>query len=147
MDADSTFNTSRRKRRRGSHRRLLVDVLIFQVKLAMDGLRDLLLSPLSLLAALLGAVTDFERPGRYFYSILRIGRRSDRWIGLFTAEEAPAGVFYQQSSSPDDPPPREPLYALERLIIEEYEQGNLLAATRDRMEVLIERARKNNKNQ
>jgi hypothetical protein len=67
---------------------VLRDVLAFQFKLAMDGLRDLLLSPVSIIAALVGVFSDRSNPGRYFYQLLYIGRRSDRWINLFGEHEA-----------------------------------------------------------
>lgn len=62
---------------------LLWDVLVFQLKLLADGLRDLLLSPLSLGAALLGLLFGGDRPGRYLQAVLRFGRRTELWINLF----------------------------------------------------------------
>lgn len=64
---------------------LLRDLVAFQAKLALDGLRDLLLSPISLIAAVVGLLTGGERPGRYFYDLMHLGRRSDGWINLFGA--------------------------------------------------------------
>ena len=62
---------------------LIRDVLAFQAKLVIDGLRDVLLSPISIAAALAGVLLGGDRPGRYFYELLRVGRRSDDWINLF----------------------------------------------------------------
>ncbi len=62
---------------------LIRDVLVFQAKLVIDGLRDLLLSPISIAAALAGVLLGGGRPGRYFYDLLRVGRQSDDWINLF----------------------------------------------------------------
>lgn len=55
----------------------------FQVKLALDGLRDLVFSPASLAAVLLGLIGSREDPARYLRELMRLGRRSDRWINLF----------------------------------------------------------------
>lgn len=58
-------------------------VLIFQLKLAADALRDLLLSPWSLVAF---AVDAFNKPTldqSHYYRLMRMGRRSDRLINLF----------------------------------------------------------------
>ena len=63
--------------------RLLIDVVVFQVKLAMDGVRDLVLIPVSMIAALLGLVFGGDEPQRYFEQLLDLGRRSDRFINLF----------------------------------------------------------------
>ncbi|HEV2147749.1 MAG TPA: hypothetical protein VGR37_10135 [Longimicrobiaceae bacterium] len=60
---------------------LVRDVLIFQLKLWMDGLKDLVLVPLSLVAA----GVDFVFRTRLFYRVLRIGERFDLWLNLFGA--------------------------------------------------------------
>jgi len=62
---------------------LVLDVLVFQFKLAADGLRDVLLSPLSLIAALMGLIAGGDDPYRYFRDLLRFGRRTEIWINLF----------------------------------------------------------------
>lgn len=62
---------------------LLRQILVFQFKLAMDGLRDLLLSPISIVAALAGILTNHPDPSRYFNRLLELGHRSDHWINLF----------------------------------------------------------------
>lgn len=62
---------------------LVLDVLVFQFKLAADGLRDVLLSPLSIVAALMGLIAGGDDPYRYFRDLLRFGRRTELWINLF----------------------------------------------------------------
>ena len=62
---------------------LVLDVLAFQFKLAADGLRDVLLSPLSIIAALMGLIAGGDDPYRYFRDLLRFGRRTEVWINLF----------------------------------------------------------------
>lgn len=62
---------------------LVLDVFVFQFKLAADGLRDVLLSPLSLIAGLVGLVAGGDDPYRYFRDLLRFGRRTEVWINLF----------------------------------------------------------------
>jgi hypothetical protein len=61
---------------------LIRDALAFQFKLLADALRDLLLSPVSLILA----ISDLIDPGRdRFYRLMELGRTSDRWIDLFGA--------------------------------------------------------------
>ena len=62
---------------------LLLDVFVFQFKLAADGLRDILLSPLSIISAIMGLVAGGDDPYRYFRDLLRFGRRTEIWINLF----------------------------------------------------------------
>ncbi|ACY18278.1 hypothetical protein Hoch_5802 [Haliangium ochraceum DSM 14365] len=59
----------------------------FQVKLALDGLKDLVLSPLATAAALVGVLFERERPARHLQRVLRLGRRYDEWLDLFGAAD------------------------------------------------------------
>ena len=62
---------------------LVRDAVVFQLKLMADGLRDLVLLPLSLIATLVGLVRGGDEPEREFVQVLRLGRRSEIWINLF----------------------------------------------------------------
>lgn len=66
-----------------SRLQLIWDVLVFQFKLVADGLRDVFLSPISLISALIGLLVGGDEPDRYFRQVLRLGRRSEIWINLF----------------------------------------------------------------
>lgn len=66
---------------------VLRDLLIFHVKLAVDGMKDVVLAPASLGAAVLDLLLPGERPGHRFYTVMRIGERFDRWLSLFSAVE------------------------------------------------------------
>ena len=58
------------------------DLVIFQIKLALDGLGDLVLAPVAVVAFLLDLIP--RRRGRsVFYSVLRAGERWDRWLSLY----------------------------------------------------------------
>ncbi len=59
------------------------DTIVLQLKLIVDGLRDLALMPLCFFAAIFGLIKHKERPGRYMYRILSYGKMSEKWIGLF----------------------------------------------------------------
>lgn len=66
---------------------IIRDALVLQGKLLIDGLRDAVLIPFSLLAALLSLIQRGEEHGRMFYQVVRLGRRSERWINLFAAAD------------------------------------------------------------
>jgi len=68
---------------------LLWDVLVFQIKLGLDALRDFILSPLSFGALLLGALAGGDNPYRYFEGLLRFGRQTERIINLFGTARVP----------------------------------------------------------
>lgn len=72
---------------RDARRVVLRDLIIFQAKLFMDGLKDVVLVPVSVVAAGLDLVFPGPQPGRLFYRVLRVGERYDRWLSLFSAAE------------------------------------------------------------
>jgi hypothetical protein len=76
---------------------LVRDLLIFQMKLVLDGIKGVFLIQLSIGAALFDLV--FGRPGRplLFYGVLRLSERFDLWMNLYGAarhaEESSDGLF------------------------------------------------------
>jgi hypothetical protein len=61
------------------------DLLLFQLKLFLDGVIDVTLAPLSIGAAIVEILFGGERRGRLFYAILRFGERADLWLNLYSA--------------------------------------------------------------
>jgi hypothetical protein len=76
---------------------LIRDLFVFQAKLLVDGFRDLLLVPASLVAGVWSLVSgDRDRPGAQFYQLISLGKESELWIDLFKAyENAPEEVRRQ----------------------------------------------------
>jgi len=66
---------------------LLRAVATLQFKLLLDTLRDLALSPLALVAALVDLFLLKRQAPRYFRAVLRLGARSDRWIDVWSGGE------------------------------------------------------------
>jgi hypothetical protein len=64
---------------------LIRDVLVFQGKLFLDGLRDVLLAPAALVTGLLAVIAPNATTERLFFDVLRLGTRLDGWINLFGA--------------------------------------------------------------
>ena len=59
------------------------DVVVFQLKMFLDNVRDLVLMPVSLVAALIDLLLRGEREGARFYRVLRWGtaqRDGDRCL-------------------------------------------------------------------
>jgi hypothetical protein len=63
--------------------RLIWEVALFQCKLLAEGIRDLFMSPLSIVAAVLGLVAGGDQPDVYFRRLQQLGRRSDVWLNVF----------------------------------------------------------------
>jgi hypothetical protein len=77
-----------------SRRGILVrHTVIFQLKLMADGLRDLVLLPVSLVATLLGLLRGGDEPEREFLKVIAIGRESEQWINLFGNHPAPDNSY------------------------------------------------------
>jgi hypothetical protein len=107
------------------------DVLVFQVKLALDAMRDLILVPVSIGAALLDLVSSGKRTGRRFYRVFAMGKRTDVWINLFDTYGNPDDTPESSSTTVDS------LVAqFEALLVEQHDRGGLTATAK----VAIDRA-------
>ena len=62
---------------------LIRETAVLQIKLLVDGLRDAVLIPVSLVAALIGLFRGGPDCNQEFNRVLKFGRRSERWINLF----------------------------------------------------------------
>jgi hypothetical protein len=110
---------------------LIRDLLTFQLKLAIDAFRDVLLLPVSLAAGIFDLMTGGERPGERFYAVIRLGRRSESWINLFGAVEDP---------KEDDLPSLDALVAqVERRVVEQVAQGGMTASAKQAIDRSLDR--------
>jgi len=107
--------------------KLLLDVLVFQVKLAMDGIRDLVLIPISLTAAALGLIFGGDEPHRYFDRLLALGRRSDRFINLF-----------DQHNPTDEPSSDSMLEPLKQHLMEKSSESRVTSRVSDAIDQLTD---------
>jgi len=64
-------------------KKALLGLIRFQLKLAADALRDLLMSPVSIVCFLLDLVLQPEEGDSHHHQMLMFGRKTDRWINLF----------------------------------------------------------------
>ena len=67
---------------------LIREAAVLQVKLLVDGFRDAILIPVSLFAALIGLLRGGEDADREYRRVIKLGRRSERWINLFGHQRA-----------------------------------------------------------
>ncbi len=105
---------------------LIRDLAVFQLKLVIDALRDVVLSPISLGAAVVDLVRGGERPGHYFYRVLLTGRRSEAWINLFgEADRVALRPTDAESTSLDALVER-----MEELLVEQVDRGGVTASAK-----------------
>ncbi|MAU59718.1 hypothetical protein [Parvibaculum sp.] len=108
---------------------LLRDVAVFHGKLVLDGLKDILLSPVSLGAALISLFNKEHETGRQFYEVLHAARRLEDWLNKYgDADRIPAPGFAvkQEGESIDAMIAR-----LEELVKRQYERGGVTANAKD----------------
>ncbi len=70
---------------------LIRDMLVFQVKLAMDAIRDLFLSPVSIICGLIDIFKGHSHSQSYFHKLMIFGRQTDFWLNLFGNHDNGAG--------------------------------------------------------
>jgi hypothetical protein len=81
----------------GSRWQLFRTLLVFEAKLAVDGLKDFVLAPLALLAFLLDMKRARKGEGwESFENVMLLGERFERWLALY-------GVPGRDPLDPDDP--------------------------------------------
>jgi len=109
------------------------DIGVLQVKLVFDGLRDLILVPVSLVLGAISLTRPGKEMGSEFYELLRLGKKSERWINLFGAAD---------KASTQDPEltrfPGEDIDALvsrvETFVVDEYRKGGVTKQAKERLD-------------
>lgn len=74
----------REKRRRW---RTLRDVLMFQGKILVEGLKDIVLIPVSIAAAVVDVINASRRPDRYLDRLMHLGKRFEQWLDLYNVAD------------------------------------------------------------
>ena len=125
---------------------LIRDVAVLQVKLLVDGARDLLLVPATLIAGILSLATSQDgKPGTQFYRLVGIGKQSERWINLFGAfDNAPPELVEQNHFGDTDTQIN--LTRAENLqlvddafvLVDEYKRGGITAQAKDRIDKALD---------
>lgn len=80
-----------------SRRKIVRDVLIFELKLWLEGFKDVALMPLSLGAAVIDLLLPNKVGRGALYSVMKLGDRFERWVDLYAALEE------RQSADPKQP--------------------------------------------
>ena len=115
--------------------RFLRDVVVFQLKLFLDNLRDFALVPISLIAALIDLVYKGEREGTLFYKVLRWGAHSEEVIDVYSAiEHHPPGSFKVNPAYTVDAV----IARLEGVVVREYEKGGTAASIKAALDRAID---------
>lgn len=113
---------------------LLRDLAVLQVKLLVDGFRDLVLVPASLIAGIISLVKGTkDHPGPQFYQLIGVGKQSEVWINLFKAyEHAPVEVKQEYSFGAANMD--ELVDKFESFVVDEYQRGGVTRQAKERID-------------
>jgi hypothetical protein len=115
--------------------KFLRDVIVFQLKMFLDNVRDFALMPISLGAALIDLVYRGEREGALFYKVLKWGSHSEEVIDVYSAiEHHERGDF---KISPDYTVDGV-ITRLEGVLVRECEKGGTAASIKAAMDRAID---------
>ncbi len=111
---------------------LIRDLFVFQVKLAMDAIRDLLLSPVSIICGLVDIFKGHSLPQSYFYKLMNIGHQSDLWLNLFGNNSSPENLDVIGSQKAKADKNIDQLFSqVESLLKEQHSKGGLTASAKN----------------
>lgn len=117
------------------------DAIVFHGKLLLDGLRDFLLFPVSIVMTLVDLIRRDDPPGHRFYDVLHFARETEQWIDLFEAADR----------APDTDRPRPNIDApslddfvddIGQKLKDGHEKGELSASAKQTVERILEAAKK-----
>jgi hypothetical protein len=115
--------------------RFLRDVVVFQLKMLLDNVRDFALMPIALVAAIIDLFYKGEREGALFYKVLRWGAHSEEVIDVYSAiEHHPPGDFRVNPAYTVDAV----VARLEDVLRREYEKGGTAASIKSVMDRAID---------
>ena len=123
--------------RRGSDARwtFIRDLLVFQLKMLLDNLRDIVLMPVALGAAVIDLLYRGEREGALFYKVLRWGLHSEQVIDVYSAiEQHDPGQFKVSRAYTVDGV----IERLEDVVTREVEKGGTAASIKTAMDRAID---------
>ena len=117
---------------------LLRDLGVLQFKLLVDGLRDIILVPASLIAGIISVASSKDgKPGLEFYRLLAWGKESEVWINLFGAvKNSPEEI--QQPGPFGNRDIDDIVGRLESFVVDEYQRGGVTAQAKDRLDKILD---------
>ena len=112
--------------------RLIRESATLQLKLVADGFRDALLIPVSLIATLIGLLRGGEDCDLEYRRVIKLGRRTERWINLF-GHQRPLNMRHPAGSMDRI------LAEAEAIVVEQYKKGKSAKEAREAVRDVIRR--------
>ena len=113
---------------------MIRDIGVLQVKLIVDGLRDFLFVPASLVVGAVSLLGGRDgSPAPHFYRLLAIGKQSERAINLFGAYRH-SPEQHQDLGSLGDVSIDDLVDRMENFVVDEYKRGGVTAAAKKKID-------------
>jgi hypothetical protein len=109
------------------------DVLVFQLKMLLDNIRDFALMPVALVAALIDLIFKGKQHGSLFYQVLRWGAHSEEVINVYSAIET-----HERSTVNPNYTVDAVIARLESVLVRECEKGGTAASIKAAMDRAID---------
>jgi hypothetical protein len=116
---------------------LVRQAIVFQLKLGLDALRDVLMSPVSIILVITDIVMANNHQQSYFIRLMRLGKKSDHWINLFAVDLANSEA--QDNEVASDSNVDDWLTKIEEVIKEQQVDGKLSQTGKEKLQKYFRR--------
>ena len=116
---------------------LIRDIAVLQVKLVVDGARDLVLVPISMIAGIISLAKSNFGSDNEFYELMRVGKKSERWINLFGAADQLPETERDIMKLPDTDIDAM-VSRVESFVVDEYRKGGVTQQAKERLDRAID---------
>ena len=122
----------------GTRWTMLRDLGVLQVKLLVDGLRDIVLVPASLIAGIASIATSKDgKLGLQFYHLLAWGKQTEVWINLFGAvRNSPEEIEQPQAFGSKDID--DIVGSIESFVVDEVKRGGVTTQAKERLDKILD---------
>ena len=123
-------------------------LVIFQVKLMFDAVRDLVLSPISFGCALLDMIKNNTYEQSYFKRLMSFGGKTDVWLNLFsqhetieekTSTDAESAVANLTHSENEQNNADQLFDKIEDIIREQYAKGDIPLSAKNKLDSVLQK--------
>ena len=130
---------------------LFSDAVVFQIKLGLDAVRDLILSPIAIVCTVIDLVRGPNKEKGSFHALMKIGHKTDVWLNLFgphsheqaesqSEEESDSGSLSAASTAETNVD--QLILKIETILKEQHSQGGLPASAKLAIDAYLEKLHK-----
>ncbi len=137
---------------------MIKNLLVFQVKLAGDAMRDLFLSPVSFVCSVIDIVKGNDHQQSYFRQLMQLGHKTDKWLNLFGYSQKKStsnsfNIFSQSTDSQEKEAVEDKLSGaniddlfdkIETLLKDQHAKGGVTASAKATLELYLNKISQKN---